>query len=97
MHYPALPRAAGEAAVRRLLDTVRPRGSLLAVYHDLDDEHREHMKSRGADPADYVGADDLRRLLGDDYAVELHAVEPRIDPPADAPHIADVVLRARRR
>ncbi len=97
MQYPAVPKAAGEAAVRTLLDTVRPGGLLLAVYHDLDDEHREHMKSQGIDPADYVGADDLYRLLGDDFAVELNAVEPRIDPPADTPHIADVVLRARRR
>jgi SAM-dependent methyltransferase len=97
MHYPALPKAAGDAAVRRLLDTVRPGGLLLAVYHDLDGEHREHMKSRGVDPADYVGADDLFRLLGDDFTVELHAVEPRIDPPPGTPHIADVVLRARRR
>jgi SAM-dependent methyltransferase len=97
MQYPALPKAAGEAAVRRLLDTVRPGGLLLAVYHDLDDEHREHMKSRGVDPADYVGADDLGRLLGDDFRVELHAVEPRIDPPPGTPHIADVVLRARHR
>jgi len=97
LQYPALPKAAGEATVRALLDTVRPGGLLLAVYHDLDDEHREHMKSRGVDPADYVGADDLGRLLGDDFTVELHAVEPRIDPPPDTPHIADVVLRARRR
>lgn len=97
MQYPAVPKAAGEAAVRMLLDTVRPGGLLLAVYHDLDGEHREHMKSQGVDPADYVGADDLYRLLGDDFAVERHAVEPRIDPPAAAPHIADVVLRARRR
>ncbi len=97
MQYPALPKAAGEAAVRRLLDAVRPGGVLLAVYHDLDDEHREHMKARGFDPADYVGADDLRQLLGDDFTVEVHAVSPRIDPPPDTPHIADVVLRARRR
>lgn len=97
MQYPALPKAAGEAAVRTLLDTVRPGGLLLAVYHDLDDEHREHMKSKGVDPADYVGADDLARLLGDEFTVELHAIEPRIDPPPDTPHIADVVLRARRR
>jgi hypothetical protein len=55
------------------------------------------MKSQGIDPADYVGADDLGRLLGDDFTVELHAFEPRIDPPPGAPHIADVVLRARRR
>jgi SAM-dependent methyltransferase len=97
MQYPALPKAAGEAAARTLLDTVRPGGLVLAVYHDLDDEHREHMKSRGVDPADYIGADDLGRLLGDDFTVELHAVEPRIDPPPGTPYIADVVLRARRR
>jgi SAM-dependent methyltransferase len=96
MQYPALPKAAGEAAVRGLLDTVRPGGLLLAVYHDLDDERLEHMKSRGVDPGDYVAADDLSRLL-DDFAVERHAVEPRIDPPPGTPHIADVVLRARRR
>ncbi|MCU1460339.1 MAG: Methyltransferase type 11 [Acidimicrobiales bacterium] len=96
MQYPALPKAAGEAAVRRLLDTVRPGGLLFAVYHDLDDEHRDHMKSRGVDPADYVGADDLGGLLGDDFTVELRVVTPRIDPPPGAPHIADVVLRARR-
>jgi SAM-dependent methyltransferase len=96
MQYPALPKAAGEATVRRLLDRVRRGGLLLAVYHDLDDEHREHMKARGVDPADYVGVDDLGRLLGDDFTVGLHAVEPRIDPPPGTPHIADVVLRARR-
>jgi SAM-dependent methyltransferase len=97
LQYPALPKAAGEAAVRTLLDTVRPGGLLLAVYHDLDDEHREHMRSKGVDPADYVGADDLARLLDDDFTVELHAVEPRIDPPPGTPHVDDVVLRARRR
>src|SRR4051812_33927116 len=59
MQYPALPKAAGEAGVQTLLDTVAPGGLLLAVYHDLDDEHREHMRSRGLDPADYVGVDDL--------------------------------------
>jgi SAM-dependent methyltransferase len=95
--YPALPKAAGEPAAQTLLDTVRPGGLLLAVYHDLDDDHREHMKSRGIDPADYIGVDDLGRLLGDDFSVELHAVEPRIDPPTGSPHIADVVLRTRRR
>lgn len=98
MQYPALPKSAGEKAVRRLLDTLhRPGGVLLAVYHDLDDEHRAHMKSRGVDPSDYVGADDLIALLGDDFTVEVHSVDPRVDPPPDTPHVADVVLRARRR
>ncbi len=97
LQYPALPKAAGERAVRTLLDTVRRGGLLLAVYHDLDDEHREHMKSRSVDPADYVGADDLSRMLGDAFTLELHAAEPRMDPPPDTHHIADVVLRARKR
>jgi SAM-dependent methyltransferase len=97
MHYPALPKAAGDAAVRELLDTVASGGLLLAVYHDLDDEHREHMVAKGVDPANYVGAEDLVGMLGDDFAIERHAVEPRIDPPPGTPHIADVVLRVRRR
>ncbi|MFN2503338.1 MAG: class I SAM-dependent methyltransferase [Acidimicrobiales bacterium] len=97
MQYPALPKAAGDTAVRGLLGTVRPGGLLLAVYHDLDDEHCQHMKSQGLDPADYVAADDLIRLVSDDFTVDLHAVESRIDPPPDTPHVADVVLRARRR
>lgn len=97
MQYPALPKAAGEQAVRALIATVRPGGLLLAVYHDLDEEHREHMKSRGVDPADYFGADDLHALLGDDFTIELYAVEPRADPPPGTPHVADIVLRARRR
>jgi uncharacterized protein (TIGR03086 family) len=96
VQYPALPKVAGEVAVRALLDTVRPGGLLLAVYHDLNDEHREHMKARGVDPADYIDADDLSQLLDDDFTVE-RAVEPRIDPPPDNPHIADVIVRARRR
>lgn len=97
LQYPALPKQAGARAVRTVLDTVRPGGVLLAVYHDLDHDHREHMKERGFDPADYVGADDLLPLLADDFIVELHAAAPRIDPPPDTPHIADLVLRARRR
>lgn len=97
LQYPALPKSPGDRAARTLLETVRAGGLLLAVYHDLDDHHREHVKSRGIDPADYVGSDDLRLLLGDDFAVERHAVESRIDPPPATRHIADVILRARRR
>lgn len=97
MQYPALPKAGGDTAVRHLLGTLRPGGLLVAVYHDLDDEHREHMRSEGMDPADYVGADDLGPLLGDELSVELHVVEPRIDPPPGTPHVGDIVLRARRR
>jgi SAM-dependent methyltransferase len=96
LQYPALPKVSGDAAVTALLDTVRPGGRLLAVYHDLDDGHRAHMKERGFDPDDYVGVDDLRRLLGDAFTVEVET-GPRIDPPPGNPHIADIVLRAHRR
>jgi len=97
LQYPALAKTPGERGVRALLDAVRPGGIVLAVYHDLDDEHQEHMKAQGFDPADYVLADDLARLLDEAFTVELHAVDARIDPPPGTPHIADVVLRARRR
>jgi SAM-dependent methyltransferase len=97
LQYPALPKAAGDAAMQTLLGAVRPGGVLLAVYHDLDHDHREHMKERGFDPADYVGVDDLIALLGDDFTIDVHAVAPRIDPPPNNPHIADVILRARPR
>ncbi|HUC05864.1 MAG TPA: class I SAM-dependent methyltransferase [Acidimicrobiales bacterium] len=97
MQYPALPKAAGEEAVRKVLDAVRPGGLFLAVYHDLSDEHRAHMKSRGTDPADYVDVGDLRTWLGRDFVVELDVTEPRPDPPPGTPHVADVILRARRR
>ncbi|MBL8777565.1 MAG: class I SAM-dependent methyltransferase [Acidimicrobiales bacterium] len=99
IQYPALPKATGEAAVRALLDTVRPGGVLLAVYHDIDAEHLALMPAKGFDPADYVGAADLRALLGDatDFTIELDEIAPRPDPPSGNPHVADEVLRARRR
>ena len=80
---------------------MRPGGVLLAVYHDLhdlDDEHRALMAAKGFDPADYVGAGDLRALLdeADDFTVEVDEIAPRLDPPSGNPHVADEVLRARR-
>ena len=39
----------------------------------------------------------MPRLLGDAFTIELHVVEPRIDPLPENPHIADPVLRAGRR
>ncbi|MHB1582833.1 MAG: class I SAM-dependent methyltransferase [Acidimicrobiales bacterium] len=97
LQYPALPKAGGEHAVRALLEAVRTGGVVLAVYHDLDDTHREHLKAQGTDPAEYVDAGELRRLLGDAFTIERDVVEPRLDPPPGTPHVADVVLRARRR
>lgn len=97
MQYPALPRSAGDTAVRALLATVRPGGLLLAVFHDLDHGHHEHTRSKGTDPADHLGAGDLASLLAGEFTLESHVVEPRVDPPPGTPEVADVVLRARRR
>lgn len=96
MQYPALPKAGGHDAILGLLETVSPGGLLLVVYHDLSDEHSEHMKTKGIDPADYIQADDIVELLDDNFTIELNAVLSRIDPPPDSLDIADVVLRARR-
>ena len=79
-----------------MLDAVGPGGLLLAVYHDLDDEHREHMKSRGVDPADYIDADDLVRLLGDDFTVEVYAVAP-VSTRRPEPRTSRTLSYARRR
>lgn len=83
--------------MRTLLDAVRPGGLPLAVYHDLDDKHREHMKSQGVSPADYVGVDDLDRLLGNDLRSSYTQSSRASTRTPGTPHIADVVLRARRR
>lgn len=96
LHYPALSKSTGESALGTLLKSVRIGGLLLAVYHDLDEEHRARMREHGHDPADFLGVDDLRRFLDDGFSIEVDAVEPRIDPPPNAPHIRDAVLRARR-
>ena len=96
LQYPAIPKATGIEALPKVLDALRPGGLLLAVYHDMDDHHREHMKSRGIDPADYLGVDDLADSVAADFTIESRSVVPRIDPPPGTPHVADVVLRARR-
>jgi hypothetical protein len=97
VQHAALPEAAGEAAVRALPGTVLHDGLPLAVCRDPDDEHREHIRPRGADPAGYFNADDLALLPGDAFTTERHAAEPRIDPPPDNRNTTAVVLRARHR
>jgi SAM-dependent methyltransferase len=97
MQYPALLKAPGQKGLHGLLAALRPGGLLLAVYHDLGGDQREHMRSRGIDPDDYLDADILVQALGNGFILERHVLEPRVDPPPDTPHVADVVVRARRR
>lgn len=93
VQYPSLLREAGELALRRLLDAVRPGGVLLVVGHDIDPATaREH----GHDMARFADLDDLRRALTDGFTVEVDEVRPRPNPPAGSHHVDDAVLRARR-
>lgn len=91
--YPAIPRADG-AAVAVLLDAVAPGGTLLYVHHEILSDDPEE---RPFDPRDYVMPDDVRGALDDGWVVEVDEVRERPDAPEDAHHVADVVLRARRR
>lgn len=104
MAYPALKREAGEAAVRTIAAAVAPEGVLLVIGHvvephchggdhaDADGHHEQH----GFDPADYTSIDDIIGLLGAGFAVEVDEVRERPDPPHDAQHSDDRILRVRR-
>jgi hypothetical protein len=65
----------------------------LTVHHHDDHDHADDASS--AQAAEW---DARYRERGDAmWSVERHAVEARIDPPPGTPHIADVIVRARRR
>ena len=93
IQYPALLRAAGRAAVTGLLRAVRPGGTLLVVGHLTDPEH---ARRHGHDQSEFVDLDDVRASLDGWFEIETDEVRPRPNPPAGAPHVDDVVLRARR-
>ena len=92
--YPAIRHDDDRAAVRVLVDAVAPGGTLLFVHHHLATTPRGDLPF---DPDDYVQPHDVRAALGGDWIVEVDEVRPRPGPlPAEARHVDDVVLRARR-
>ncbi|MEZ0448191.1 class I SAM-dependent methyltransferase [Cellulomonas sp. ICMP 17802] len=95
LQYPALLRTPTHDAERSLLDAVAPGGVLLVVHHaDVD---REEALSRGYDPDDYVGHQDVVDALGDGWSVEVDERRARAVPTSgQAHHHVDEVLRARR-
>ena len=95
VQYPALLRTPGRDAERALLAAVAPGGLLLVVHHaDVD---REEALSRGYDPDDYVGHQDVVDALGDGWSVEVDERRGRAVPASgQAHHHVDEVLRARR-
>jgi SAM-dependent methyltransferase len=94
--YPALRRSPGEDAIRALLATVAPGGTLLVVGHfPLD---HEHARRHGFEIADYVQPPDVRAHLDDGWEIHVDETRPRVDPLHEgSPHTHDAVLRATRR
>lgn len=94
--YFPLPRQPDHAGLRGLLAAVAPGGALLFVGHDLDGltpQHREEFRV-----ADYYGHEDVARLLGPDWTVQVNEVRARTTAaPAGSHHTHDTVLRALRR
>ncbi|HEX7096170.1 MAG TPA: class I SAM-dependent methyltransferase [Acidimicrobiales bacterium] len=94
LQYPALPRS--DAVIDGLLGAVAPGGTLLITWHVLTDEHVAHLCERGIDPAEYVHVHDVVARLGDGWEIEVNEIRPRVDPPENAKHVEDIVLRTRR-
>jgi SAM-dependent methyltransferase len=93
--YFPLPRQADHAALRTLLASVAPGGTLLIAGHDLADLPPEH--GHGADPADFYQPGEIAELLEADWMVLVDETRPRTAPaPEGTQHVNDTVLRARR-
>jgi thioredoxin reductase/SAM-dependent methyltransferase len=100
-HYASIPRSPDRRGVTNLLNAVAPGGTLLVVSHDLEAmrapiDTNEH--SRPFDPDAYLRVDDFVTTLTNTpgWTIEIHAIRNRA-PGASSHHVADVVLRARRR
>lgn len=102
-HYAAIPRTADSSGVHNLLDAVAPGGTLLVVSHDLEPMRAPfdtHTHNRAFDPDAYVRIDDFVATLAGTPAwdIEVHEKRPRPAGAASAAHhVADIVLRARRK
>ncbi|MGP4016710.1 class I SAM-dependent methyltransferase [Saccharopolyspora sp. 5N708] len=91
-HYFPLRHQPDHTAVRGLLASVAPGGTLLVVGHDLADlQPNEH----GFDPADYYEPHEIAGLLDDGWTVLVDETRPRTAP-SPGGHTRDTVLRAKR-
>lgn len=96
--YAVLRDTDDDAAITALLGAVAPGGTLLVVHHDMTSHDAvKAAAEHGFDPGDYAGPADVADRLGDGWAIEVDEVRPRPGPLSDdAPHVDDIVLRARR-
>jgi SAM-dependent methyltransferase len=94
--YFPLPRESKHTALRALLASVAPGGTLLVAGHDLADLPPEH--GHGFDPADFYQPSEIAKLLDEHWTVLIDETRPRTAPaPEGTEHVNDTVLRARRR
>jgi SAM-dependent methyltransferase len=93
--YPALSHPAGAAGVRAMAAAVVSGGHLLVIGHDHD--HHTDPAEHGFDPADYVSIDEMIEIITSSFEIVTDEVRDRPDPPADARHQTDRILRARRK
>lgn len=92
-HYVPLERTAGHAALRRLLATVAPGGTLLFVSHDLSE--LPPAAELELDPHDFYQPGEVAKLLRDGWTVLADETRPRTAAaPPGAHHTRDTVLRA---
>ncbi|HEX4220887.1 MAG TPA: class I SAM-dependent methyltransferase [Pseudonocardiaceae bacterium] len=94
--YFPLPHQADHAALRVLLASVAPGGTLLVASHNLADLPAEH--GHGWDPADFYQPGEIAKLLDEGWTVLVDETRRRTAPaPEGTQHVHDTVLRARRR
>ncbi|MBQ1079877.1 bifunctional 2-polyprenyl-6-hydroxyphenol methylase/3-demethylubiquinol 3-O-methyltransferase UbiG [Nocardiopsis sp. B62] len=95
VHYFPLPREPEHTALRTLLASVAPGGTLLFVGHDISP-----LPERLADghaPGDYYQPAEVAALLDTDWTVTVNETRARVAPaPEGSHHTHDTVLRAQR-
>ena len=95
VHYFPFPRQPDHTALRGLLDSVAPDGTLLFVGHDTTG--MPAVLEDGHVLADYYEPAEIAELLGADWTVSVNETRARVvAPPAGSHHPHDTVLRARR-
>ncbi|GAB7192587.1 hypothetical protein NUM3379_32960 [Kineococcus sp. NUM-3379] len=96
--YPVLRKTPGAVAERVLAGLVAPGGTLLFVHHDLSGHDAARHGALQHDPAHFAFPADVAAVLGEEWVVEVDERRPRVvHGGAGAHHVADLVLRARRR
>lgn len=100
--YASIPRTPDERSVKNVLNAVAPGGTLLVVSHDLEPMRAPIdtlTRSQAFDPDAYVRVGDFADALAGspDWDIELLEKRPRPAGAATTHHVADILLRARRR